>query len=158
MLFVSGVEENLAKLPDGYFVIGDAAYHTRTYLVPVLKDVGDDPARIQFNFVMSSLRMAVERAFGAFKGRFARFCVPSLPDSVHFRRMLAAAVVVHNFIVSRRGDAGLAVPEFPALQDVIDVPPDDAAVDDDEVHRLRGVAFRDALMREVLDYGRRDRD
>lgn len=59
--------------PDKTFLLGDSAYPSLPWLVPPFRDNGHlTPQEVEFNYIHSSTRMTIERAFGQLKGRFRR--------------------------------------------------------------------------------------
>lgn len=60
-----------SKLDKNFHLIGDAAYPLQTCMLTPYKDNGRlNAAQRQYNFLHSSSRMVIERAFGSLKGRF----------------------------------------------------------------------------------------
>ena len=85
-----------------YKLIGDAAYPIRPWMYCPFKGGKTELSQIQanWNFVQSSTRMCVERAFGILKGRWRiimkRCDVPlrSVPD------LVATCIVLHNLCIT----------------------------------------------------------
>jgi len=98
----SALELNQKKLP-GYFVVGDAAYPTTSYMITGY-DVENTPRRVNFGFHLSSVRMVIERCFGKFKSQWRLFGVNApkfYPNEM--TRLLLAAVVLHNITIDIDG-------------------------------------------------------
>ncbi|KAJ1528142.1 hypothetical protein ONE63_008056 [Megalurothrips usitatus] len=78
------------KFPDGCHLVGDSAYKLHENLMVPYRDNGHLTQRQKnFNFCLSSARIAIERAFGLLKGRFRSLlhCLPmtdtaEVPDFV----------------------------------------------------------------------------
>jgi hypothetical protein len=85
-----------------YKLIGDAAYPIRPWMYCPFKGEKTELSQIQanWNFVQSSTRMCVERAFGILKGRWKiimkRYDVPlkNVPD------LVATCIVLHNLCIT----------------------------------------------------------
>lgn len=59
--------------PQNTFIIGDSAYPSLSWLVPPFRNNGHlTPQQTEFNYMLSSTRMIVEKTFGLLKGRFRR--------------------------------------------------------------------------------------
>lgn len=57
----------------GHFLLGDAAYPPRSYMLPPYKLVGGrplEPHEANFNYRQSASRMTVEHAYGILKARW----------------------------------------------------------------------------------------
>ena len=84
-----------------YKLIGDAAYPMRPWFFSPFKGVQEGLSRekAHWNFIQSSTRMAVERAFGCLKGRWRillkRIDVPlvNIPD------LVSACICLHNLCI-----------------------------------------------------------
>ena len=59
------LSEYTKQLPDGYFIIGDAAYSVgKKVLTPFTGGHSSDPANDAYNFFLSQLRIRIEMSFG----------------------------------------------------------------------------------------------
>lgn len=83
------------------FLIGDSAYPS--LLVPPYKDNGHlTPQQIEFNYMLSSTRMSVERAFGNLKGRFRRIKFFNEYRQIPFIiNVVVAACILHNYCIDK---------------------------------------------------------
>ncbi|XP_066589549.1 putative nuclease HARBI1 [Prorops nasuta] len=100
-------EESTSLLfPNETFIIGDAAYPSLSWLVPPFKDNGHlSQHQQEFNYMLSSTRMVVERAFGYLKGRFRRLKFFSEYSDIDFvTDITIAACVLHNICISSNED------------------------------------------------------
>lgn len=89
--------------PGETFLIGDSAYPSLSWLIPPYRDNGHlTPQQIEFNYMLSSTRMSVERAFGHLKGRFRR-----IKFFNEYRQMpfiintVVAACILHNYCIEK---------------------------------------------------------
>lgn len=60
----SGFAKLLAKLPEGYFVVGDPAYPASDRVLVPFPGTTLTPSQDAFNYYESQCRMAIEQAFG----------------------------------------------------------------------------------------------
>lgn len=92
--------------PDEYFpfdshLLGDAAYPIHAHVIVPFRDNGHLSARQKnFNYCLSSTRMAIERAFGLLKMRFRILldCLP-LTDITKIPQFILACCVLHNICI-----------------------------------------------------------
>ena len=60
-----GLDEVIDNLPEGYYILGDAAYSlSNNLLIPFVGSHRDDIAKDAYNFFLSQLRIRVEMSFG----------------------------------------------------------------------------------------------
>jgi len=89
--------------PNDTHLIADAAYSLHTHVMVPFKDNGHLTRRQKnYNFRLSSTRMAIERAFGLLKMRF-RILLDVLPltDLKRIPEFIIACCVLHNICMSR---------------------------------------------------------
>lgn len=106
VLYNSANECREVIFPEGKFIIGDSAYPSLQWLVPPFRD-NDHliPLQIEFNFIHSSTRMVVERAFGYLKGRFRRIKFFSeYRDMPFITNTIVAACILHNLCLNCNDD------------------------------------------------------
>ena len=61
----SGLDIIINNLPNGFFILGDAAYTlSNNLLIPFVGSNRHDPAKDAYNFYLSQLRIRVEMSFG----------------------------------------------------------------------------------------------
>ncbi|XP_071111938.1 putative nuclease HARBI1 [Haliotis cracherodii] len=84
-------------------LLGDAAYPLKTYLLTPYRDNGHlNPSKKRFNFVHSSCRCVIERAFALLKGKFRKLIyldmnlITSIPDFVLTTCVLHNLILVHE--------------------------------------------------------------
>ena len=58
------MSQAVGKLPDGYYILGDAAYPLSDHLLTPYPGQGLSPEKDSFNFYLSQLRVKVEQSFG----------------------------------------------------------------------------------------------
>ncbi|GES86159.1 putative nuclease HARBI1 [Rhizophagus clarus] len=88
-------------VPGGTYIIADAAYPLRTYLIKAFPDYYMLNHREKhFNKVLSSMRMVVERAFGHLKERW-RILLKELycTDIERINKIIFACCILHNFCI-----------------------------------------------------------
>lgn len=97
-------QENV--FPNNTFILGDSAYPSLSWLVPPFRDNGHlTPQQREFNYLHSSTRMVVERAFGILKGRFRR--IKYFNDYKHISfvtDIMIAACILHNYCINANDD------------------------------------------------------
>ena len=72
-LFSDASEDSNHLFPNNRHILGDSAYPLYDWLLTPYRDNGHlTPSQRNYNFVHSSTRMVIERAFGMLKGRFRR--------------------------------------------------------------------------------------
>lgn len=94
-LFLNGP----ALCRDGH-LLGDSAYPNLPWLLAPFRDNGHlTNSQIQFNYVHSSIRSNVERAFGILKGRFKRLKHIDQKNVTDIVKTIVAACVLHNICI-----------------------------------------------------------
>jgi hypothetical protein len=85
-------------LPGGSYLIGDSAYALTESLITPFKKRGGALSREEekFNFIHSSTRMAIEKAFGVLKGRFRRLKLLDVWELDFMLLVIMVACVLHN--------------------------------------------------------------
>jgi len=87
-------------LPPDRHIIGDAAYPLLMNLLTPYRDTGHlTRAQIIYNTRLSSIRSIIERAFGLLKSKFRRLHYLDIADFNFGNKMIAAACVLHNFLI-----------------------------------------------------------
>ena len=84
-----------------YKLIGDAAYPMRPWFYSSFKDEKDELPRTKahWNFIQSSTRMAVERAFGILKGRWRIMLNRIDMPFRHVSNLIIACICLHNLYI-----------------------------------------------------------
>jgi len=100
----SGVYQHLQNVPSGFHLLGDSAYPLERFVMTPYKDNGHLTAeQKKYNAVHSSSRCCVERCIGLLKGKFRRLKNFDAKDDVLMCKLIVAAAVVHNIILSTEG-------------------------------------------------------
>lgn len=82
-------------------LIGDTAYPLLCNLMTPFKDNGHlTRSQISYNTKLSSIRSIIEAAFGLLKVKFRRLKYLDISDFDLGKNMIAAACVLHNFIIN----------------------------------------------------------
>ncbi|XP_019699512.2 protein ALP1-like [Harpegnathos saltator] len=107
VLYNSVNEHREVIFPDEKFIIGDSAYPSLQWLVPPFRDNGHlTLLQTEFNFILSSTRMAVEKTFGYLKGRFRRIKFFSECREMPFiTNTIVAACILHNLCLNYDDDS-----------------------------------------------------
>ena len=72
-LFTRITADKEGMFPENNYMLGDSAYPLTTWLMPPFRDIGHlTPQQRNYNFLHSSSRIVIERAFSLLKGRFRR--------------------------------------------------------------------------------------
>lgn len=134
-------------LPNETFIVGDSAYPSLQWIVPPYKDNGYlTHKQKEFNYMISSTRMSIERAFGHLKGRFRRIKFFSEYRQLSFiTDTVVAACILHNYCIDTND-----IYDFPEFQE--------ENVDNDlnnfvnEEHNIRALPGdrRERLFREIF--------
>ena len=86
--------------PNETCIIGDSAYPSLSWLVPLFRDNRHlNPQQSEFNFLHSSTRIVIERAFGYLKGRFRRLKFLELLDIQFIPKLITAICIMHNIVI-----------------------------------------------------------
>lgn len=100
-LFQQISNRRLHFIPDRFHLIGDSAYPLLINLMTPFKDNGHlTNEQTRYNRKLSSIRSIIERAFGLLKGKFRRLKYIDISDFNFGNQMIAAACVLHNFIIN----------------------------------------------------------
>lgn len=101
-LYETATTNQAILFPNDTFLISDLAYPSLPWLVPPFKDNGHlNPQQVEFNYMISSTRMCVEKAFGQLKGRFR--CIKfftEYPDLPFITNTVVAACIIHNYCIN----------------------------------------------------------
>lgn len=92
-----------------FHILGDSAYPLMNNLLVPFRDNGHLTAiQTNFNTVLSTARSKIEQAFGRLKGKFRRLKYLDV-NLENTNTIVAAACVLHNFIISRDDDDGVVI-------------------------------------------------
>ncbi|XP_025997104.2 putative nuclease HARBI1, partial [Solenopsis invicta] len=104
----NAVNENKEALfPENTFIIGDSTYPSLPRFVPPFRDNGHlTPQQtefnyiFEFNYILSSTRMIVEKIFGLVKARFRRIKFFTKYRHISFiTNVVIAACILHNYCI-----------------------------------------------------------
>lgn len=95
---ITNIEQPL--IPEHMHLIGDSAYPLLNNVMTPIRDNGHlIRSEIIYNTKLSTIRSIIERAFGLLKNKFRRLKFLDIADFNLGNRMIAAACVLHNFIL-----------------------------------------------------------
>ncbi|XP_072163175.1 uncharacterized protein [Diadema setosum] len=98
------------------YILGDAAYPLRTWLMKGYPDTGRlTPRQINFNYQLSRVRMVVERAFGLLKARWRSLSRVNESKVENMTHLIAASCVLHNICQNSNHDDDVDIQE-PVVQ------------------------------------------
>lgn len=105
-LYQDAERQESEMFPGGAYIIGDAAYPLKTWLITGFKNNGKLTRQQQhFNYRLSSKRMKIEHTFGLLKGRFRKLKVMMDIDRVEdIPLLVTSACVLHNFCLLNEDD------------------------------------------------------
>ncbi|XP_018403340.1 PREDICTED: putative nuclease HARBI1 [Cyphomyrmex costatus] len=87
-------------IPNDMHLIGDSAYPLMQNVMVPFRDNGHLlPSQITYNVKLSSIRSIIEMAYGRLKTKFRRLKYLDIADFNLGNEMIAAACVLHNFII-----------------------------------------------------------
>ncbi|XP_011883584.1 PREDICTED: putative nuclease HARBI1 [Vollenhovia emeryi] len=145
-LYKSANEHREAVFSNRKFILGDSAYPSLQWLVPPFRDNGHlTPQQAEFNFIHSSTRMVVEKAFGYLKGRFRRIKFFSDYREMPFiTNTVVAACILHNLCLNCKDNNFNDDVEIEELNNVNDDP-------NENINCEYQVDRRMELFREIFD-------
>jgi len=103
---LSSLSHKLKNLSSsGYHILGDSAYPLTKELIVPFKDNGHlSPDQLKFNYIHSSSRNVIERAFGRLKGKWRRLKYLDMVNIHQVTSVIMAACVLHNFVLITDSD------------------------------------------------------
>ncbi|XP_066581906.1 putative nuclease HARBI1 [Prorops nasuta] len=136
--------ENPTSLSTDEHLLGDSAYPLQPFLLTPFKDTGHlSQNQEKYNRSLCSTRVVIERAFGLLKCKFRRLKYFDISDFQLGNKIIAAACVLHNFIIQHEGID---------LEEDLEIDDDDNEVYSNEIHdenmQLRGIA--EAKRRSIM--------
>ena len=104
-LYVRVVESVDSTFPNASYLLGDSAYPLSSWLMTPYRDNGHLTAKQKnYNFLHSSTRMVIERAFALLKGRFRRLKYVDMDRLEDLPDMVLAACTLHNICIMSEDD------------------------------------------------------
>ncbi|XP_018372880.1 PREDICTED: putative nuclease HARBI1 [Trachymyrmex cornetzi] len=115
LLYEMVIQDKNLLFPNQTFLLGDSAYPCLSWLIPPFRDNGHlTPRQTEFNFMHSSIRIIVEKAFGQLKGHFRRIkFFTEYRDITFVTNTVIAACVLHNYCIDKND-----VYDFPEYNDI----------------------------------------
>ena len=99
--------EYIKHLPDGYYMIGDAAYSVgEKMLTPFTGGHRSDPAKDAYNFFLSQLRIRIEMSFGLLTNKWRILQAPLQTSLKLSSEILMSCGRLHNFCINEDGLKG----------------------------------------------------
>lgn len=116
--------ELMNKMPEGYVVIGDAAYEPTERLIPLYYGAKrNNPLYDNFNYYGSRLRQCIERAFGIMVRKWGILHKPIMSFLPNVPNLIMAIACLHNFCIRERIARGLAPETTPETLDDVSLQP-----------------------------------
>lgn len=109
-------------------LIGDSAYPLLVSLITPFRNNGHlQENQIRYNVRLSSIRSVIERAFGLLKCKFRRLKYLDTSDVNFANHIIAAACVLHNFIIANgETDESTVILDTQEIENLEDVEMDDS--------------------------------
>lgn len=129
------------------FIIGDAAYPLKPWLMKPFPDRGLCDEKKRYNYRISRARMVVENAFGRLKGRWRRLMKRNDMSVYHVPCIVTACCVLHNVCETFKES-------YDDSWNCSDSQPTNPSQDDSQVHSTNPIAattIRNALMQYFQD-------
>ena len=100
--FFAGVKNGIKFTNNNGYILGDCAYPLETWLMTPFKDNGHlTNQQKRYNFIHSSTRMVIERAFSLLKGRFRRLKYLDMIKIDEIPTIIIVACVLHNICLDK---------------------------------------------------------
>ena len=97
-----GLMDIINLLPDGLFVVGDAAYSLAEHLlIPFIGSQAEHVEKDVYNYYISQLRIRVEMAFGLFVKRFGILRTAIATSVKTATKLMMVCARIHNFLLDR---------------------------------------------------------
>jgi len=100
----SKMSQAVDKLPDGYYILGDAAYPLSDHLLTPYPGQGLSPEKDSFNLYLSQLRVKVEQSFGILVQRWGILWRPLRVAFDRRPKLIRALFYLHNFCIDEGSD------------------------------------------------------
>lgn len=93
----------LSNVPEGYVVLGDAAYEASEKVVPMYYGVNKLKADCDnFNFYASQLRIRIEMSFGLMQMKWGILWSPLRVKLKHIKYVMCGIARLHNYLINER--------------------------------------------------------
>ena len=94
-------DDPAGMVPDGTFMVGDAAYKLETFMMTPYKNTGHfTQLQRTYNYSQSATRTVIERSFAMLKSRFARLKMVEMSDLCAMTNFVIAVCTLHNFCIA----------------------------------------------------------
>lgn len=104
-LYMETETDQNTRFPGNIHLIGDSAYGLSSWLMVPVKDYGNlNEKKKRFNYIHSSTRMCIERAFGALKGRFRRLKYVDMLEIEKIVNITLSCCALHQLCLSNLED------------------------------------------------------
>lgn len=104
-LFAKAMDPGNSLFPLQTYLLGDSAYPLTTWLMPPFRDNGHlSDKQIHYNYLHSSTRMVIERAFALLKGRFRRLKYMDIDRVEDIPSIILACCTLHNICLLSEDD------------------------------------------------------
>ena len=104
-VFMDATDDPNLLFPGDRHILGDSAYPLADWLLTPYRDNGHlTQAERNYNFVHSSTRMVIERAFGLLKARFRRLHFLEMDSLDDIAKVIIVACTLHNVCLMRGDD------------------------------------------------------
>jgi hypothetical protein len=105
-IFSKGLKTRMKRMfPADSYILGDSAYPLPTWLMTPFRGSGHlSDKQNNYNYLHSSTRMAIERAFAILKGRFRRLKYVDMDIVADISDLVMTACVVHNICLASHED------------------------------------------------------
>ena len=98
----SGLSDSVARLPPGFYVLGDAAYPLSDQLLTPYPGKLLPRDQDAFNFYLSQLRVKIEQAFGILVGQWGILWRPLRVQFAGRSGLITALFRLHNFLCDEK--------------------------------------------------------
>ena len=100
-----GLIEAINRLPQGLFLVGDAAFTlSENLLIPFVGCLAGEVEKDAYNFHISQLRIRIEMAFGRLVKKFAILGTKMRTGIKNTTKILMSCARLHNYLINKRAE------------------------------------------------------